>query len=142
MSDYKDSEYGRRAYWQEGKTLKEIGGECGCAGTTVGKWRAREGRKRRGSGRGGDKEGSITLSHIRSYEVFQTRVDYEAKQIYHHRLLAVAEYGFEEVCQNVVHHENGIEWDNRPGNIQLLGDSEHKSMHAKEREVNDQGEFI
>lgn len=75
------------------------------------------------------------------YEVIQTRVDYEAKVSAIHRLLAVAEYGFEAVADNVVHHKNGVTWDNRPENIELLEDSEHKSRHAHDKCRDERGRF-
>ena len=46
-----------------------------------------------------------------------------------HRLLAVAEYGFEAVKGKDVHHKNGLSWDNRPENIELLTRSEHMKEH-------------
>jgi len=46
-----------------------------------------------------------------------------------HRLLAVSEFGFDEVCGNVVHHKNGIKYDNRPGNIEVMTESEHSRLH-------------
>lgn len=45
------------------------------------------------------------------------------------RLLAISEYGFDEVCGKVVHHKNGIPWDDRPSNIELMTQSEHMSHH-------------
>lgn len=46
-----------------------------------------------------------------------------------HRLLAVAEYGYEAVCGSDVHHINGVPWDNRPENISLMGHGEHTTHH-------------
>lgn len=51
-------------------------------------------------------------------------------QIRLHRLLAVAEYGFEAVQEKDVHHVNHIPWDNRPENIELPTRAEHKRHHA------------
>lgn len=48
---------------------------------------------------------------------------------YVHRLLAVAEWGFDAVCGNEVHHDNGIPWDNRVENIAPLTVSEHRKEH-------------
>lgn len=57
----------------------------------------------------------------------------ESNKVYVHRLLAVAEYGFDSVSGMEVHHNNGIPWDNRPDNITLKDPSEHGRMHANER---------
>lgn len=48
-----------------------------------------------------------------------------------HRLLAVAEYGFDAVAGNDVHHINGIEWDNRPSNIEPVAPELHQRKHLK-----------
>lgn len=47
-----------------------------------------------------------------------------------HRLLAVAEYGFDAVQNRVVHHSNGVKWDNRPENIEIKTMSDHQSDHG------------
>jgi DNA-binding CsgD family transcriptional regulator len=52
-----------------------------------------------------------------------------ASQVLHHRLLAVAEYGFEAVVDKQIHHKNGIPWDNRPENIEPLTQREHIGRH-------------
>lgn len=31
------------------------------------------------------------------------------------------------------HHKNGVRWDNRPGNIEVLSSSEHSILHANRR---------
>jgi len=51
----------------------------------------------------------------------------------HHRLLAVAEYGLDEIAGKDIHHKNNIPWDNRPENIKPMSPSEHRSHHAKLR---------
>jgi len=70
-----------------------------------------------------------TLADINGYQVMQCGI--VGKGVLVHRLLAVAEYGYEEVCDNVVHHKNGIKWDNRPSNIEVMGRSEHSKLHAE-----------
>lgn len=49
--------------------------------------------------------------------------------VYLHRLLAVAEYGVEDVRDMDVHHKNRIPWDNREDNIELLSRSDHAKEH-------------
>jgi hypothetical protein len=46
-----------------------------------------------------------------------------------HRLVAVAEYGFEAVCDSHVHHKNGIPWDNRPSNLEVVSEKHHTNKH-------------
>lgn len=60
----------------------------------------------------------------------------------HHRLLAVAEYGFDAVEGMAVHHKNNLSWDNRPDNIELLTPREHHQLHYENREINEDGRFV
>ena len=57
----------------------------------------------------------------------------------HHRLLAVVEcYAastplwaiFADLDGSDVHHENGLKWDNRGENIEVVDHGEHAAMHA------------
>ena len=57
----------------------------------------------------------------------------------HHRLLAVVEcYAastplwaiFADLDGSDVHHENGLKWDNRRENIEVVDHGEHAAMHA------------
>jgi transposase len=70
-----------------------------------------------------------TLADINGYQVMQCGV--VGKGVLVHRLLAVSEYGYEEVCDNVVHHKNGVKWDNRPSNIEVMSRSDHTKHHAE-----------
>lgn len=49
-----------------------------------------------------------------------------------HRLVAVAEYGFEAVCGEAVHHVNRVPWDNRPDNLVLLDPISHGRRHTND----------
>jgi hypothetical protein len=59
-----------------------------------------------------------------------------------HRLLAIAEHGIGAVKDKVVHHENGIKWDNRPENIEVMDETEHLRQHYEEREIDENGRFV
>lgn len=46
-----------------------------------------------------------------------------------HRLLAISKFGFDAVSGMDVHHKNGVKWDNRPDNIDIMTRSEHQRYH-------------
>jgi hypothetical protein len=58
-----------------------------------------------------------------------------------HRLAAVAWFGYDEVAENKVHHQNGVKWDNREENLAVMSDSDHKSHHANEWGRDEKGRF-
>lgn len=68
------------------------------------------------------------------YERWETRHRNEKFVVKVHRLLAVSEFGFDAVVRNHVHHKNGVRWDNRPDNIEVLTPSEHSGLHFEERD--------
>jgi len=79
------------------------------------------------------KEPPRFYTEARGYERVQSSIWGEISRVGVHRLAAVAEYGLEAVVDKDVHHRNGVPWDNRPGNLELIAPSEHGSLHAEER---------
>ena len=70
--------------------------------------------------------------HKRGYEEIQAANGEESPdKVYVHRLLAVAEYGVDKVAGNHVHHKNGVQWDNRIENLEVLSSTEHGELHSK-----------
>lgn len=69
------------------------------------------------------------ISHF-GYAMWRTKFDGDTWRLREHRLLAVAEYGFEEVSNHDIHHKNGIPWDNRIENLQLVTPEEHGKIHS------------
>ena len=67
------------------------------------------------------------------YEYVASRSGEKKDFVYIHRLLAVAEYGFVEVCDKEIHHKNRIPWDNRPENLEPLTTEEHKRLHSQQK---------
>jgi transcriptional regulator with XRE-family HTH domain len=60
-----------------------------------------------------------------------------------HQLLAIAE-GYEpgKVFSNgeyEIHHQNGVKWDNRPDNIELLTASDHMAQHHEAGDIEPRG---
>ena len=68
-------------------------------------------------------------SDVNGYVYCKNEMDGEEYHVLIHRLLAVSEFGFEEVKDKVVHHKNNIPWDNRPENIELMTAAEHAEHH-------------
>ena len=66
------------------------------------------------------------------YEMFQTNVNDNKTQIRHHRLLATLKYDLDEMKGKHIHHKNGVPWDNRLENLELIEPSEHSSLHFTE----------
>lgn len=56
---------------------------------------------------------------------------YQKRSVMVHRLQAVAEWGFDRVADKVVHHKNGVPWDNRIENLQLMDRGEHSRLHRQ-----------
>lgn len=52
-----------------------------------------------------------------------------------HRLVAECMLGRLLLDSEVVHHRNGIQWDNRPENLQVLDRSAHGHLHGKEQHI-------
>lgn len=60
-----------------------------------------------------------------------------------HRLLAVAEFGFDAVADSIVHHKTPIPWLNYGENIQLVDShEEHSKLHRNKRETDAADRFI
>jgi len=136
---WRDEETLRELYWDKQMSPYDIAEELGCAARTVYNWLDRLDIEQRSH-----KESAI-LGKLRDrvprfetqdlgYERWVTRHRYEKWQCKVHRLLAVAEYGFGAVCDNEVHHKNGIKWDNRSANIEVLTPEEHNRLHFEERD--------
>lgn len=64
------------------------------------------------------------------YEQVVTGLNGEQEGIQIHRLVAIAEYGYDAVCGNVVHHRNGVKWDNRPENLEPMKKEDHVKLHG------------
>ena len=127
---YQDEEYLREQYWENEKSLNEIADEIGCATNSVRSWMEKHDIPRRSIS---DAKKLKTKDHafyfMKPHGYYYWR-DHE-DMVLVHRLLAIAEYGYDEVIDKDVHHVNGLKWDNRPSNIELLSREEHRREHLK-----------
>lgn len=69
------------------------------------------------------------------YEEAHTGLRGKKHRFFIHKLIAVSEFGFEAVKDMVVHHKNGVPWDNRPSNLELMTHAEHSSHHYTDYRV-------
>lgn len=131
---YRDKHVLEEMYCQDKMSQKEIADEFGVDQTTISEWMQRHGIETRDRSLATSLAfDPLSITYQSGYEQFRTRCNYETQAVSHHRLLAVAEYGIDAVKGKVVHHKNGIKWDNRPDNIELMTDSGHKRHHALNR---------
>ena len=123
----------QQLYQEEKMSLREVGDELGCNSDTIRRWLGNydiEIRDRLEF----MKTGPCAHYWSDGYEVLQNVYDGESYETRVHRLIAVAEYGFEAVSGKVVHHKNGVRWDNRPENLEVMTTEEHSRYHANESE--------
>lgn len=129
--------------WTDGKLLKylykerllsanQISKGWDCSIATVLKWLEEHNiEKRTPSEAIQNSHGSLKAAtfdtHHKGYERWRSGKDYVA----HHRLLAVVKYGLQGIRGKDVHHKNGISWDNRIENIEVVDPDEHQRHHRK-----------
>lgn len=119
--EYTDPETLERLYWDEGMTLREIGAKFGVSFGTVRYYMNKHGINTRD---GGNEYDHVPLYYKSSGEyIWQHEYDHERAQIGVHRLVAIADgadpYDVFADAGKVVKHTNGINWDNRPENIEV-----------------------
>ncbi len=132
---YRDAEWLEEQYHENGLSQRDIADKCGVHQRTVRNWMQKHGIESRSQGEINRRIGVGIISQRGYRRWHEGSLN---KHISVHRLLAVAEYGFDAVCDMEVHHQNGIRWDNRPDNIEVLTPSEHTAHHMSEKhEIDD-----
>ena len=145
-----DAEWLAEQYHVEGRTLTDIAGECDVDKVTVMNWMERHGIPRRSSGHHHRRQRATLSKDDRGYRFAHTRApesaDTKRDKVFIHQLLAIADGAdpykvFSDGAYHV-HHKNGVKWDNRPENVELLTQREHNEIHAAERERAATGEWL
>lgn len=129
---WRDEEKIRRLYCDEKLTMQEIADRFDVGIDAIHRSIEDFGIESRSHNEGGRKssgwvERVTYYTKSDGYEVAQD--GYAKKSIKLHRLVAVAEFGIEAVTHNLVHHKNGITWDNRPENLEVMSRPEHCKHH-------------
>lgn len=130
---WKDAELMRTLYVDKKLSSTQISGVLDCSGNTVLKNLRDHGIELRNRSQAmSNSHGNLGHAHYYSKKKSGRPIWKSRKHEVHvYRLLAVAEYGFDAVCDMDVHHINGIVWDNRPDNIELVDRVTHQHLHRR-----------
>lgn len=129
MADYKDKDWLYKQYVENGLTQEEMAEKADCSQHTISRWLRKYGIDTRNIS---DYSRHVNPTwHPKGYIEFRDQSGGRDDRFYHHRLLAVAKYGFDEVVGKDVHHKNGIGWANWTDNVELLEPGEHYSMERR-----------
>lgn len=124
---WRDEELLREMYENRGMSLSEIAEELNTGSTTIHRWVRRFGIE---TNQASDDKPPLFRTESRGYEVWRHHTNDTQHKIRHHRLLAVALYGFDSLSPtDDVHHKNRIPWDNRPENIEIVDRDQHVEIH-------------
>lgn len=77
---------------------------------------------------------ATTARFYTNFEGYERWRAYDTDGVYDslmvHRLLAALEWGLDAIRGKHVHHKNGIPWDNRVENLEIVDPGEHQKIHA------------
>lgn len=128
---WRDEEFLRELYVKEQYSQNQIRKALDCSGATISDWLDRHGiEKRTKSEAAQNMHGAYRKANYntstRGYEYWSPG----NTMVYVHRLMAVALEGLDALEGDIqVHHKNGIEWDNRPENLELMTNADHQVEH-------------
>jgi len=127
-------------YHEQGYSLREIADEFNCHYTTVHQYMDQHGIERRETNYNPNKAQHATFTmHTEGYELW---VD-NSSTLLVHRLVAVANHGFDAGCDGIIHHENEIKWDNRPENLTVCESHQHHiQLHHHTDVAEDQTQLL
>lgn len=141
-SKHYDPEWLRQKYYEQEQTLDQMADDAGVTAVTILRQMENHGMGRRTAGDYLRKESS-TRTLDDGHEKVRFCVGDDTRYYDVHRMLAIAEFGLDEVAGKIVHHKNGIPWDNRPDNLELIeSQSEHAKLHYEEREIDELGRLV
>lgn len=135
---WQDASVLERLYWGVGLSSFEMAERLGCSHRTILDWMIKYGIDRRTPKRNSGYNYKKRLpfrTNYSGYEVWRTSQETEGcSQVTVHQLLAISEGADPSKMFSTqeyhVHHKNGIPWDNRPSNIEVLPCSEHMQIHG------------
>jgi len=148
--DHTDRNWLAEQYHGEGRSLADIADECDVDKVTIMNWMERHGIPRRGTADHFRREKATYSENQRGYRFAQVRAPPDAENdtdaVFIHQLIAIANGTdphkvFSDGAYQC-HHKNGVPWDNRAENIEVLTEREHADKHWPDRERAETGEFL
>lgn len=155
-AEYTDEGWLRGQYQGEERSLHDIGAECGVSGAVILKWMRRFGIERRGTGEHLESDhitrqteygdiGGLPGGWVRYGCKIPNENDRQFRAVKEHQLVAIAEGADPHKVfsggEYHVHHKNGIRWDNRAENLELVERENHLREHNDGRERTPTGEW-
>ena len=132
---YREEAVLRELYVERGLSQAKVAEKLNSGETSIGRWLDRLGIEKRTRSEAHTNAARRTPAAFRTKESGHERWEhyYEGETTHFpvHRLLAIAEFGADAVSGMDTHHKNGVPWDNRPENIELLTRGEHVSHHNR-----------
>lgn len=136
MPEYHDEAWLREEYVENERSMQDIADEFGVSNTTIWKWLKKNGIERRSRGGWRRDNYAQLCANSQGYPEWRDQTGPRGtptKTVKVHRLLAVAEFGFDAVADHVVHHKNGCKFDNRPENLEVMTQGDHYVEHIEDR---------
>jgi transposase len=122
----------RNLYWDKKMSQSEIADRFDVSPDTIQKWMKRNNIETRSLAEAKLVENLHPSYYLngQGYEVFQSTYKKQVDRVRHNNLLAIAEYGWDEVVEkDHVHHKNGLTWGDWPSNVEPLTEEEHAKEH-------------
>jgi len=128
---WKDKQRLKKMYWDKSMSQKEIADVFDLCRGTIQYWMQKHDIDTR---KPAERPPKINVDK-QGRERFASTCNGKQGIFLHHRLIMVAEHGFEALKDHIVHHKNGIPWDNRPENLELITRQEHQIEHTKRGDI-------
>ena len=134
-------------YHGKGRSLKDIANECDVNAVTIMNWMERHNIPRRSYSDHLRKPKVSRIKIERGYIRLSSRRPNSNGQdsVFEHQLVAIANGADPHKVfsdgEYQCHHKNGIRWDNRPENIELLSGKDHADEHWPKRVRTATGEW-